>query len=454
MREKRIFIKTFGCQMNEYDSERMLALVGEEYVPCEVPEEADLILVNTCSVRRKAEEKVYSFVGRFKSLKAKRPEVVIGVTGCVAQQEGERIVKRLPHVDLVLGPQNIYRLPEALEKIRRGRGPVVLTELKKDFKPPLIPATYDGARPVKAQVTIMQGCDNFCSYCVVPYVRGREVSRPPEDILREIECLVQQGVREVTLLGQNVNSYGQKEKGYPTFAELLRMVAQIKGLWRIRFTTSHPKDLSEDLMRTIAEEEKVCEHLHLPVQSGSSRVLARMNRGYTREEYLARVARLRELVPGIALTTDLIVGFPGETESDFQETLTLLEEVRFDEIFSFKYSDRPLARARKFEDKVPEEVKAARLWKVHEVQARITQEIRESYIGRKAEVLVEGPSETRPEVLTGRTRTNHVVNFTAPKELELKGALVYVLIKEAGKHSLRGEFLEILKGPGGGPDED
>ncbi len=444
---KRVYLRTFGCQMNEYDSERMLALLKGEYVPCETPEEADLILINTCSVREKAEYKVYSLVGRFKALKARRPELVVGICGCVAQQEGERLVKRMPHVDLVLGPQNIYRLPEALEELEKGRRPLVLTEMRRDFRPPLVLSDLDGKRPVRAYVTIMQGCDNFCSYCVVPYVRGREVSRPPEDILREIECLVHQGVREVTLLGQNVNSYGRKEKGYPSFAELLRMVAEISELWRIRFTTSHPKDLSEDLMRAFAEVDKLCEHLHLPVQSGSTRILKRMNRGYSREEYLEKVRRLRAWCPEIALTTDIIVGFPGETEEDFEATLSLLEEVRFDEIFSFKYSDRPYARAREFPDKVPEEVKAERLERVHALQAGITEEINRGYIGKTVEVLVEGPSETRPEFLTGRTRTNHVVNFSAPKELDLKGALVYVLIKETGKHSLRGEYLETVRGP-------
>ena len=453
MKEKKIFIKTFGCQMNEYDSERMLALVREEYKPCENPEEADLILINTCSVRAKAEAKVYSFVGRFKHLKERNPRLVIGVTGCVAQQEGGRLIKRLPHVDFVLGPQNIYRLPEVLERVLGGKGPVVLTEMQEGFKPPLVVAVPEGDRPVKAQVTIMQGCDNFCSYCVVPYVRGREVSRPPEDILREIECLVSQGVREVTLLGQNVNSYGEKEKGYPCFAELIRMIAEIPGLWRIRFTTSHPKDLGEDLMQAFSEVEKLCEHLHLPVQSGSDRILKLMNRGYSRKEYLKKVEKLREICPEIALTTDIIVGFPGETEEDFKATLSLLEEVRFDEIFSFKYSDRPYTRAREFSDKIPEEVKSERLVRVHELQGRITEEINRSYIGRKVEVLVEGPSQTRPELFTGRTRTHHVVNFRAPQGLDLQGALVYVLIKEVGKHSLRGEYLESIKGPEGGQHE-
>ena len=437
---KRVFIRTFGCQMNEYDSERMLTLLKEEYIPCAEPKEADLILVNTCSVRKKAEEKVYGLVGRLKHLKKQRPELIIGVCGCVAQQEGEKILKRLPHVDLVLGPQAVYRLREALEKVRAGEGPVVDTEFRKDFRQPLILPELDGDRPVKAFVTIMQGCDNFCAYCVVPYTRGREISRPPEDILAEVECLVRQGVREVTLLGQNVNSYGRKEKGFPSFAELLREVAAIPGLWRVRFTTSHPKDLDEDLMRCFAEVPEVCEHLHLPVQAGSDRVLKRMHRRYTKEEYLAKVRRLREICPEIALTTDIIVGFPGETEEDFAETLRLLEEVRFDEIFSFKYSDRPLARSTQFEDKVPEEEKARRLSLVHQVQERITRETNESYLGREVEVLVEGKSPGNPSLWTGRTRTNHVVNFSGPEDL--KGKLVHVLIEGCGQHSLRGRMLD------------
>ncbi len=439
---KKVFIRTFGCQMNEYDSERMLALLREEYVPCAEPREADLILVNTCSVRKKAEEKVYGLVGRLKHLKRSRPSLIIGVCGCVAQQEGEKLLKRLPHVDLVLGPQAVYRLPEALARIRSGEGPVVDVEFREDFRQPLILPDLDGQRPVKAFVTIMQGCDNFCAYCVVPYTRGREISRPPEEILAEVECLVQQGVREVTLLGQNVNSYGRKEKGFPRFAELLREVARIPGLWRVRFTTSHPKDLDEDLMRCLAEVPEVCEHLHLPVQAGSNRVLARMNRRYTREEYLAKVRRLKEYVPGIALTTDIIVGFPGETDEDFRQTLSLLEEVRFHEIFSFKYSDRPLARSTSFGDKVSEEEKARRLALVHELQNRITREINESFVGRVEEVLVEGPSPGNPDLLTGRTRTNHVVNFEGP--VGLKGQLVHVLIEGCGQHSLRGRYLETV----------
>ena len=439
---KRVFIRTFGCQMNEYDSERMLAMLKDEYAPCEEIKEADLILVNTCSVRQKAEEKVYGLVGRLKHLKRKRPELIIGVCGCVAQQEGPRLLKRLPHVDMVLGPQGVYRLLEALERVRKGQGPVVDTSFLKDFRPPLVLPELNGVRPVKAFVTIMQGCDNFCTYCVVPYTRGREKSRPPEEILREIECLVRQGVREVTLLGQNVNSYGRKEKGFPSFAALLKEVASIPGLWRIRFTTSHPKDLDEELMRCLAEVPQVCEHLHLPVQAGSNRVLKKMHRGYTREEYLAKVSRLREICPDITLSTDVIVGFPGERPEDFCQTLSLLEEVRYAEIFSFKYSDRPLARARNFEDKVPEEEKAARLAQVHSLQNQITREINASFIGKEVEVLVEGPSGGNPALWTGRTRSNHVVNFEGPAGL--KGALVYVLIEGCGQHSLRGRYIKTI----------
>ncbi len=428
--------------MNEYDSERMLALLRDEYIPCTDLKEADLIIVNTCSVRKKAEEKVYSLVGRLKHLKREHKTVIIAVTGCVAQQEGKNLLKRLPHVDLILGPQAIYRIREHLKTVIAGEGPVVDVSLEKDFQQPLIFPELDGTRPVKAFVTIMQGCDNFCSYCVVPYTRGREISRPPEEILAEVEYLVSKGVREVTLLGQNVNSYGRKEKGFPKFSELLREVASINGLWRIRFTTSHPKDLTEDLMRCFVEVPEVCEHLHLPVQSGSDRILKLMHRRYTRAEYLEKINKLKNICPEIALTTDIIVGFPGESEEDFEKTLSLLEEVRYAEIFSFKYSDRPFARSSSFEGKLPEEIKKARLFRVHELQKRITQEINESFIGKEVEVLVEGYSPTNPRLWTGRTRTNHVVNFEGPKGL--KGSLVYVLIEGTGHHSLRGRFKRMV----------
>jgi len=437
---KKVYIRTFGCQMNEKDSEIVLSLLQPDFVLTEDPDSADLILINTCSVREKPQHKLYSEIGRFKELKKKKPELLLGVMGCVAQQEGEKIVERYPCVDIVLGTQAFYQIRHAVERrLKEGR-PVVLTELKPDFKPPLVLGANKPTR-VKAFVNIMQGCDNFCTYCIVPYVRGREVSRPPEDILREIEYLVkEEGVKEVTLLGQNVNSYGLKEKIYGDFADLLERVSQIDGLLRIRFTTSHPKDLTEKLMRVIAENPKVCKHIHLPLQAGSNKILKLMNRKYTREEYLAKVERLRELCPEIAITSDIIVGFPGETEEDFLQTLEMLERVKFQEIFSFKYSDRPFAAATNFQDKVPEEVKEERLKRVHETQAKITAEVYQSYVGKEVEVLVEGRSERDENQLTGRTTTNVIVNFSAPR-LDLEGELVKVLITSAGKHSLKGRYL-------------
>lgn len=437
---KKVYIRTFGCQMNEKDSEIVLSLLQPDFVPTEEPESADLILINTCSVREKPQHKLYSEIGRFKELKKKKPELLIGVMGCVAQQEGERIVERYPYVDIVLGTQAFYQIRQAIERRLKEWKPFVWTELKPDFKPPLVLGSKKLGR-VKAFVNIMQGCDNFCTYCIVPYVRGREVSRPPEDILREIEYLVkEEGVKEVALLGQNVNSYGLKEKSYGDFADLLDRVSQIDGLLRIRFTTSHPKDLTEKLMRVIAENPKVCKHIHLPLQAGSNKVLKLMNRKYTREEYLAKVERLRELCPEIAITSDIIVGFPSETEEDFLQTLEMLERVRFHEIFSFKYSDRPFTAAQNFRDKVLEEVKEERLKRVHETQAKITAEVYQSCVGKEVEVLVEGRSERDENKLTGRTTTNFIVNFAAPR-LDLEGELVKVLIESAGKHSLKGKYL-------------
>lgn len=434
--------------MNENDTEKMYILLSDEYEPTSDPESADLILINTCSVREKPQHKVYSEAGRYKPLKKKNPELILGITGCVAQQEGENIIKRLPYVDLVLGTQGFYFIKEALETFKKTKKPVVLTELKPDFKPPLIleneetPIFTD--RKVTAFVTIMQGCDNFCSYCIVPYVRGREKSRPPEDILKEVETLVKKGVREITLLGQNVNSYGLKEKGYPDFAELLEMVSQIDGLWRIRFTTSHPKDLSEKLIKVMSENPKVCKHIHLPLQAGSNKILKKMNRKYTKEEYLEKIEKLRTAIPEIGITTDIIVGFPGETEEDFRETVEMLKKIRYQEIFSFKYSDRPFTLAQKLNNKISEEEKERRLKIIHETQAKITKEIYESYVGKEVEVLVEDFSTKNKNMLMGRTTTNIIVNFNTPR-LDLKGTLVKVLITEAGKHSLKGEYLKTLR---------
>lgn len=442
---KRVYIKTFGCQMNENDTEKVYLLLKDSFEPTDRPEEADLILINTCSVREKPEHKLYSEIGRFKELKKKKPWVLVGAMGCVAQQEGERLLERFPFLDLVLGTQGFYQINQAIEVVKSTGNPVVLTELKENFQIPLILSKNSQRKKVKAYITIMQGCDNFCTYCIVPYVRGREISRPVEEIIKEAESLVkEEGVREITLLGQNVNSYGKKEKGFPDFAELLERLCQIEGLWRIRFTTNHPKDLSEKLMEVMAKNSKICKHIHLPLQSGSNKILKKMNRKYTREEYLEKVERLRTFCPEIAITSDIIVGFPGESEEDFKETLEMLEKIRFQEIFSFKYSDRPFTAALKFEDQIPEEIKEERLKRVHKIQAKISEEILKGYVGKEVEVLVEGVSERDLHKLKGRTSTNLVVNFNAPR-LDLIGCLVMVKIEEVGKHTLRGRYIQTLR---------
>ncbi|MEF3167838.1 MAG: tRNA (N6-isopentenyl adenosine(37)-C2)-methylthiotransferase MiaB [Deltaproteobacteria bacterium] len=434
---KRLYIATLGCQMNEYDSLKMAQVLSQDYVVTDTPEDADLILLNTCSIREKAENKVYSLAGRFRLLKEKRPKLLVGVCGCVAQQEGARLLRRLPFLDLVFGPQGIYRLPEMLDAVRRGEGPCCDTRLMKDFVIPCLDPPVLVGGSVKASVTIMQGCDNFCTYCVVPYVRGRETSRPPEDIIREVKGLVEAGVKDITLLGQNVNSYGKKGAGFPDFPELLKRVAAIPGLFRLRFTTSHPRDISDALIRSFAEIPNLCEHLHLPVQSGSDRILSRMNRHYTREQYLEVIRRLRLACPSITFTTDVIVGFPGETDEDFEQTLSLLSQVEYDDIFAFKYSKRPFTRAADLDGQVQEEVKQERLEILLAHQRGIGLRRHERFVGQEVEVLVEGRSKADPNEFAGRTRGNHVVNFPSPTDCV--GQCVTVPIIQASYHSLKGK---------------
>ena len=445
---KRAWIRTFGCQMNERDSEIMAqALARRGYAPTDAPEDADLALVNTCSVRDKAEQKVYSLLGQLRDARNRGGKPgLIGVCGCVAQQEGEAIMTRMPAVDLVMGTQAFHRLPDLLARLEKGERRILALDLSPRFVIPTFrpaPPREQAARGPSRFVTIMQGCDNFCSYCVVPYTRGREISRPADDILAEARHLVDdQGVREITLLGQNVNSYGKKGGGATDFPALLRQAAAIPGLSRLRFTTSHPKDLSVDLMRCFAELPTLCPHMHLAAQSGSDQVLARMNRGYTAAEYLDKVRRLREFRPDIALSTDLIVGFPGETDEDFEATLRLMEAARFAASFSFKYSDRPQARAASFPDKVAEDVKAARLARLQEVQNALTLAGNQALLHRDVAILVEGPSASGVQ---GRTPDNRVVHATAAEAGEAPrpappppGALVAVRITQAGPHSLKG----------------
>jgi len=447
MSSKSFFIKTFGCQMNERDSEIMAQLLSEKgYIETSESDDADLIILNTCSIRAKAEQKVMSLLGVLRKHKKRNPNLKICVAGCVAQQEGKRIIDRMPHVDLVVGTQNIYELAELLENQEK---PSVLTELADDYSiPAFIPnlnkTVGPGAQSMayKKFLTIMQGCNNYCTYCVVPFTRGREVSRSVSHILKEAHVLVESGVREVTLLGQNVNSYGktnsvsEKDSGYD-FSKLLREVAKIPGLERLRFTTSNPKDLSDDLMRCFAEVDILCPQFHLPVQSGSDRILSLMNRKYTRELYLDKVATLRSYCPEIAITTDMIVGFPGETDQDFEDTMSLLEEVHYHGSYSFKYSDRPGTRSETFEDKVEESVKSERLLRFQTRQDEINLEHNKNYIGKKLSIMIE---KSGKKSLVGRTDTNHIVHIPDTVRECKPGDIMTALIIHAGHHSLRGKL--------------
>ncbi|MDA8159412.1 MAG: tRNA (N6-isopentenyl adenosine(37)-C2)-methylthiotransferase MiaB [Desulfobacteraceae bacterium] len=435
-------IETFGCQMNERDSEIMAQLLSEGARPCLDINEADIVLVNTCSIREKAAHKAISLLGQLRAEKGqRRRNPIVGVVGCLAQQEGQALLRRLPHVSLVIGPQNIYQLPALLAEAAQGRRLVAVDQSSSFVIPPLAPQAGSGP-PHKRFITIMQGCDNFCTYCVVPYTRGREISRDLDQVVAEARTLVEQGVKELILLGQNVNSYGRKAKEGErrTFAELLRAVARLPGLERLRFTSSNPQDLTHELLLAFAELPVLCPHFHLPVQSGSNRVLARMNRRYTRERYLELIAELRSHRPGIAITTDLIVGFPGETEADFDLTCQLVTEVRYHGAFSFKYSDRPQAKAAGFADKVAEEVKARRLSILQGLIDRMAWERNQEFLGRTERVMVEGASPGgQAGQWQGRTGSSHLVHFVSPVALAV-GDLLDVRITGAGQHSLRGEL--------------
>ena len=436
----RVYIETYGCQMNEHDSERMLRLLeGISYSETKEPKDADFILINTCSVREKPEHKVYSALGRFKKYKEENG-AIIGVAGCVAQQEGERLLDRIPYLDMVIGTHAIPMLPKLLQKIEVSGERLCETSFDKNGK--YLEAIFP-RKPldkIKSYVTIMQGCDHFCSFCIVPYVRGREQSRPGCEIIEEVKNLAEGGVKEIFLLGQNVNGYGKGLKGELTFPGLLRQIDEIDGIERIRFTTSHPKDLSEDLIQAYSRLSKLCKHIHLPFQSGSNKILRSMHRGYTRESYLEKIDRLRERCPSIALTADVIVGFPGEEEEDFKKTLDLMEKVRFDDLFSFKYSPRKGTHAAEFEDRVEEKVKQDRLSILQEIQREITFQKNQALVGSVEEVLVEGQSKQSDRDVTGRTRSNKIVNVEGDIQ-SLTGKLVPVRITKAFPHSVRGEIV-------------
>ena len=437
MNQGRFYIRTFGCQMNDSDSERIAnILLHMDYAAVDDPKDADLVFLNTCSIRAKAENKIYSALGRLRPLKARKRGLVIAVGGCVAQQEGKRILAKAPYVDIVFGTQSIPRIPVMLDRVEAGQGPVIDTAFTDDYlKEPFV-LSPEGTSPPCAYVTIMQGCANYCAYCVVPYLRGPEQHRPACDVLSEIRARVERGVKEVTLIGQNVNAYQDPGPETVGFSELLDQVNAVDGLERIRFTTSHPKDLGDELVKSFARLDKLCEYLHLPVQSGSDHVLAGMNRGYTRDYYLERVDRLRESCPGISFGTDVIVGFPGEEERDFRETMSLLEEVRFDVVFSFKYSARPGTGAAKMRETVPEEEKGRRLSELQDMQRSILAARNKAIEGTIVTVLAEGRDKSGAGLLSGRSRTNKVVHFRG--EARLLNQVVPVRVTEGLANSLRG----------------
>jgi len=438
----KLYIQTFGCQMNEYDSARIADALHESMglELTETPEEADVLLLNTCSVREKAQEKVFSQLGRWRPWKAARPDLVIGVGGCVASQEGEAIRDRAPYVDLVFGPQTLHRLPQMLKDLRAERRAQVDVSFPEIEKFDCLPAHK--AEGPTAFVSVMEGCSKYCTYCIVPFTRGEEISRPLDDVIAEVAGLAEQGVREVNLLGQNVNAYrgemADAEGETGALSLLIRYVAAIEGIERIRFTTSHPVEFSDDLIEVFAEVPELVSFLHLPVQSGSDRILAAMKRGHTAAEYADKIRRLRLVRPDISISSDFIVGFPGETEEDFADTLALVDEIGFDHSFSFVYSRRPGTPAADYSDDVSLAVKKERLERLQQRISTNAQRISRQMVGTVQRVLVEGPSRKDPAQLSGRTENNRVVNFDGPSDLI--GTFVDLSISEALPNSLRGHL--------------
>ena len=449
--QKKVFIKTFGCQMNEYDSDKMADVLGasDGLVRTDTPDDADVILFNTCSVREKAQEKVFSDLGRLKELKRAKPDLIIGVGGCVASQEGEAIVKRAPHVDMVFGPQTLHRLPQMIQQRRHtGAAQVDISFPEIEKFDHLPPAKVEG--PV-AYVSIMEGCSKYCSYCVVPYTRGEEVSRRFEDVLTEVAGLAAQGVKEITLLGQNVNAYrgamasGEGEPQFADFALLLEYVAEIPGIERLRFVTSHPKEFTQRLIDAYAKIPQLVNHLYLPVQHGSDRILQAMKRGYTGLEYKSIIRRIKAVRPSISISSDFIVGFPGETDADFEAMMKLVDDVGFDNSFSFIFSKRPGTPAANLADDTPHEVKLARLQRLQAQIDANTRKTSAAMVGTVQRILVDGPSKKGGGELQGRTENNRVVNFfPGAAGATLVGQLVDVRITESLDYTLRGDLVASL----------
>jgi len=433
-------IRTFGCQMNKHDSTSLSQiLINEGYGQTESIDDAHIVLVNTCTVRQKAEEKALTLIGRLSHLKAKKPDLIIGVIGCVAQQSGMDLFTRFPYLDLVLGPRNIHHVNRFLSQIKEQRERISSLDLACELTPfPKCNGYLKGR--VTSFLKIMEGCDNFCAYCIVPFVRGRETSLPAACVIDQARYLVTQGIKEITLIGQNVNSYNVKNRALPTFPGLLKELDTIAGLERLRFTTSHPKDLSGELIDLFAGSKSLCPHIHLPVQSGSTKILRLMNRGYTRDQYVDLIRRLRKTRPDIAITSDMVVGFPGETEEDFEDSLSLIEEVKFDNLFSFKYSERPGIKALQLPGAIGEKEKQRRLSILQDRQRGITLSKNRLLEGTIQEILVEGPAKRGGGQLTGRALGNKVVNF--PSRADLKGRLVRVKIDKGFQNSLLGELVD------------
>ncbi len=440
---RKLYIKTFGCQMNEYDSAKMHDVLAEseEIIQVDTPEEADILLLNTCSIREKAQEKVFSLLGKWKTWKQDRPDLLIGVGGCVASQEGDSIRQRAPHVDMVFGPQTLHRLPQMVKGVEIEHRPVVDISFPEIEKFDNLPEPR--AEGPTAFVSIMEGCSKYCTFCVVPYTRGTEISRPFDDVLAEVAQLAQQGVREINLLGQNVNAYrGEMHDGeIADLALLIHYVAAVDGIDRIRFTTSHPVEFSDSLIQAFAEVPELVSFVHLPVQSGSDRVLAAMKRGHMAIEYKSKIRRLREARPALTLSSDFIVGFPGETDEDFEQTMQLIEDVGFDHSFSFIYSARPGTPASSLDDNVPMEAKKQRLARLQQRINEMAAEISSDMVGTVQQVLVERLSKKDPKQMAGRTENNRVVNFDGNERLI--GHFVDVKITEAYPNSLQGEFIDI-----------
>jgi tRNA-2-methylthio-N6-dimethylallyladenosine synthase len=446
---RRFYIRTFGCQMNEHDSERIAGLLAADGMRhTDDIEQADVVVFNTCCVRENADNKLYGHLGRVKALKERRPDVQIAVAGCLAQKDRELIVERAGHVDVVFGTHNIAHAPALLERARL-EGPIVEILEEHEAYPSALPARRDVAH--SAWVTIQIGCDNSCTFCIVPIVRGREVSRRLGDVVREIEELAADGVTEITLLGQNVNSYGRDlgaGQYAPRFADLLRAVDAVDGIRRIRYTSPHPKDLRPETIAAMAECDAVCEHLHLPLQAGSDRTLARMHRGYTAERYLRKLAAARKALPDLAVTTDVIVGFPGETDDDFRRTLEVVDEAAYDAAYTFVFSPRPGTPAAEMSDAlVPTEVAQERMRRLVEVVERHALRRHRARVGRVEEVLVDGPSKKDPSVLAGRSRQNKLVHFAAPGGAGEPGTFVDVRITDAAPHWLRGDVVRVVAPP-------